>query len=233
MTHAAIVCAGRPLDRFSFPVRTHAACGELHADRLQRTAGAGGGAGAGRGADRDVARGAGPALSHPMSWRARCWARIDRRRHDGADRGLILHPLIVSDVYFPRVNGVSTSIRSFRHDLATLGSHPRWWRRILARPTLLREHDVLRVPARPVPFDPEDGIMGWGALRRWLAAVPAEHCELVHVQTPFLAHYAGLQLARAARRAGGRHLPHLFRGLPAPLHAAAAGALPAPGWRAP
>ena len=29
--------------------------------------------------------------------------------------------LFVSDVYFPRVNGVSTSIRTFRADLAQLG----------------------------------------------------------------------------------------------------------------
>ena len=29
--------------------------------------------------------------------------------------------LMVSDVYFPRVNGVSTSIQTFRHDLAELG----------------------------------------------------------------------------------------------------------------
>ena len=29
--------------------------------------------------------------------------------------------LFVSDVYFPRVNGVSTSIRTFRSDLAHLG----------------------------------------------------------------------------------------------------------------
>jgi 1,2-diacylglycerol 3-alpha-glucosyltransferase len=29
--------------------------------------------------------------------------------------------LMVSDVYFPRVNGVSTSIQTFRADLAALG----------------------------------------------------------------------------------------------------------------
>jgi hypothetical protein len=29
--------------------------------------------------------------------------------------------LFVSDVYFPRVNGVSTSIRTFRSDLTQLG----------------------------------------------------------------------------------------------------------------
>ena len=58
------------------------------------------------------------------------------------------------------------------------------------------EPDILRVPARAVPFDPEDRIMRWSALRRVLAAVPRERSDLVHIQTPFLAHYAGLTLAR-------------------------------------
>ncbi len=59
------------------------------------------------------------------------------------------------------------------------------------------EDGVLRVPARPVPFDPEDCIMGWRALGRCLAGMPQDRCDLVHIQTPFLAHYAGLKLARA------------------------------------
>jgi 1,2-diacylglycerol 3-alpha-glucosyltransferase len=99
-------------------------------------------------------------------------------------------------VYFPRVNGVSTSIRSFRHDLKAQGIASTLVVPEYSEPTA-PEEDVLRVPARPVPFDPEDGIMGWRALRRCLAAVPEDHCDLVHVQTPFLAHYAGLKLARA------------------------------------
>jgi 1,2-diacylglycerol 3-alpha-glucosyltransferase len=98
-------------------------------------------------------------------------------------------------VYFPRVNGVSTSIRSFRHDLKALGIASTLVVPGYSQPTA-PEEDVLRVPARPVPFDPEDGIMSWNALRRCLAAVPEDHCDLVHVQTPFLAHYAGLKLAR-------------------------------------
>lgn len=112
------------------------------------------------------------------------------------DRSLILHPLIVSDVYFPRVNGVSTSIHSFRQDLQRMGVDS-----TLVVPTYSQtmqpEAEVLRVPARSVPFDPEDSIMGWRALRRCLAEVPQDHCDLVHIQTPFLAHYAGLALARA------------------------------------
>jgi 1,2-diacylglycerol 3-alpha-glucosyltransferase len=59
------------------------------------------------------------------------------------------------------------------------------------------EDDVLRVQARPVPFDPEDAIMGWGGLQRCLREVPRNRCDLVHIQTPFLAHYAGLKLARS------------------------------------
>lgn len=58
---------------------------------------------------------------------------------------------------------------------------------------------MLRVPARPVPLDPEDSIMRWGELKRCLRDVPRERCELVHIQTPFLAHYAALAEARARR----------------------------------
>lgn len=35
--------------------------------------------------------------------------------------------LLISDVYFPRVNGVSTSIRTFRQDLAAHGVDARSW----------------------------------------------------------------------------------------------------------
>jgi glycosyltransferase involved in cell wall biosynthesis len=108
------------------------------------------------------------------------------------------HPLIVSDVYFPRVNGVSTSIRSFRADLARLGVHstlvaPQYHGGKVVQDT---QDDVLRVPSRSVPRDPEDRIMNWNALGRCLASVPRDHSTLVHIQTPFLAHYAGLRLAR-------------------------------------
>jgi 1,2-diacylglycerol 3-alpha-glucosyltransferase len=98
-------------------------------------------------------------------------------------------------VYFPRVNGVSTSIRSFLGDLETLGVESTLVVPQYAQPTVPEGH-VLRVPARAVPFDPEDAVMSWRALRRCLASVPEDRCDLVHIQTPFLAHYAGLRLAR-------------------------------------
>jgi glycosyltransferase involved in cell wall biosynthesis len=112
---------------------------------------------------------------------------------------LTLNALVVSDVYFPRVNGVSTSIRSFRSDLARLGVASTLVAPAYAQPGNDAGDDVRRVRARPVPFDAEDSVMNWRALRTCLQSVPRERCGLVHIQTPFLAHYAGLRLARERR----------------------------------
>jgi len=56
------------------------------------------------------------------------------------------------------------------------------------------EAGVLRVAGRRVPFDPEDR---WVPARRMLeTARGAGRCDLLHVQTPFSAHRAGVALAR-------------------------------------
>ena len=101
--------------------------------------------------------------------------------------------LMVSDVYAPRVNGVSTSIDTFRQALAAEGVEVR-----LVVPRYADEAEVegiVRVPGRAVPRDPEDRLVSWKALRAAVRREAAD-CDLVHVQTPFLAHYAGLSAAR-------------------------------------
>jgi 1,2-diacylglycerol 3-alpha-glucosyltransferase len=108
--------------------------------------------------------------------------------------------LFISDVYFPRVNGVSTSIRTFRQDLTHHGveTHlvaPRYDSAPEAAP---EEPGVLRVPAARVPRDPEDRRMRWRALTRVLDALPGSEFDLVHIHTPFVAHYAGVRFARRA-----------------------------------
>jgi 1,2-diacylglycerol 3-alpha-glucosyltransferase len=103
--------------------------------------------------------------------------------------------LMISDVYFPRVNGVSTSIQTFGRELVAKGHQVS-----LIAPSYGSDtsepFEVIRVRSRYLPFDPEDRIMRWGQLRDHRAALRAQHFDLVHIHTPFVAHYAGLALAR-------------------------------------
>jgi glycosyltransferase involved in cell wall biosynthesis len=107
--------------------------------------------------------------------------------------------LFVSDVFFPRVNGVSTSIATFRADLDRLGVETLLVAPRYAGEMLSEERGVVRVAGSKVPGDPEDRRMRWGALRRALVGLERESFDLVHVHTPFIAHYAGV---REARRRG-------------------------------
>jgi len=110
--------------------------------------------------------------------------------------GRPLRILYLSDVYFPRVNGVSTSIDSFRHDLARLGHEvtvvaPRYGGEPAAP-------GVVRLASRRVPLDPEDRMLHGRAVLG-LAPELAGRFDLIHVQTPFVAHWAGVRLARRLR----------------------------------
>ncbi len=103
--------------------------------------------------------------------------------------------LLISDVYFPRVNGVSTSIQTLRGELRAAGHEvtlvvPDYGR------TTGDEHGIVRVPGRRVPFDPEDRLIRPAALRRRLDEL-GEDFDVVHVHTPFAAHRAGVAFARS------------------------------------
>ncbi len=102
---------------------------------------------------------------------------------------------MISDVYFPRVNGVSTSIQTFRCELEALGHETH-----LIAPAYPAaypdEPDTVRVPSGFVPFDPEDRRMHPGAIRKIADTLADSGFDLVHVQTPFVAHYLGLEIAR-------------------------------------
>ena len=101
---------------------------------------------------------------------------------------------MLSDVYFPRVNGVSTSIQTFRRDLGAAGCHT-----TLVAPHYPEARDdepgVVRVRSRYLPFDPEDRVLVAGELDRALRAAGGDW-DLVHVHTPFMAHAAGVRFAR-------------------------------------
>lgn len=105
--------------------------------------------------------------------------------------------LMFSDVFFPRVNGVSTSIQTFRQGLSQEGVEVR-----LIAPdygSIDNAEDaqwITRVPSRRVPFDPEDRLV---RKREMVDAGASQTACLIHIQTPFTAHYAGLEVARRGR----------------------------------
>jgi len=102
---------------------------------------------------------------------------------------------MVSDVFFPRVNGVSTSIQTFRSDLASYGCET--WLVAPEYPHAWRNDDerILRQPSRYLVFDPEDRIMKRSAALEACMGF-AGKVDVLHVQTPFVAHAVGVAAAR-------------------------------------
>jgi len=109
---------------------------------------------------------------------------------------LSLRVAFISDVYFPRVNGVSTSIRTFRQDLANCNVDSTLVAPSYAGTEVEKDASIVRVPSARVPRDPEDRRMRWGALLQVLDTLKARDIDLVHIHTPFIAHYAGVRFAR-------------------------------------
>ena len=103
--------------------------------------------------------------------------------------------LMISDVYFPRINGVSTSTQIFREELIRRGHTvtliaPHY-------PNSPEEDDIIRIPSRQVLFDPEDRMMKGKEVMALLPMLRNEHYDLLHIQTPFVAHHLGIKLAAA------------------------------------
>ena len=106
--------------------------------------------------------------------------------------------LLISDVYFPRVNGVSTSIKTFTEQLQMLGHGVH----LIVPDYGQDDHGaddeawITRVPARSIYFDPEDKLMKYGEILRLLPMLKTKKFDLIHIHTPFVAHYAGLKLGK-------------------------------------
>ena len=103
--------------------------------------------------------------------------------------------LMISDVYFPRINGVSTSTQIFREELLRRGHKvtliaPHY-------PNCAQEDDIIRIASRQVLFDPEDRMMKARDVMALLPMLRSEHYDLLHIQTPFIAHHLGVKLAAA------------------------------------
>ncbi len=114
--------------------------------------------------------------------------------------------LMLSDVYFPRVNGVSTSIRTFAESLSQLGHYV-----TIVAPEYGANsgedkygsngaYDIIRLPSRKIFFDPEDFLIRSSALRTVLPQLAQSHWDVIHIHTPFRAHQLGVRLAKLTGR---------------------------------
>lgn len=114
----------------------------------------------------------------------------------GGKRPALLNILMISDVYFPRINGVSSSIATFKREFEQLGHRVT----VLAphyAASEISESGLVRIPSRHLFVDPEDRMMKAGAVKGLYERLRAECFDVLHIQTPFIAHAAGLRLARA------------------------------------
>lgn len=102
--------------------------------------------------------------------------------------------LFISDVFFPRVNGVSTSLQTFWRELERLGHDVK----IIAPDYGQQDevdHRLIRIPSRVVMFDPEDRMMRRRIIKAYTDSLKNQSFDVLHIQTPFVAHYAGVALA--------------------------------------
>ncbi|AFL74923.1 glycosyltransferase [Thiocystis violascens] len=103
--------------------------------------------------------------------------------------------LMISDVYFPRITGVSTSIQTFAREFVGKGHEV-----TLIAPDYGQDapepFEILRIPSRYLPVDPEDRMLRPRQIRRHDADLERRGFDLVHIHTPFFAHYTGLGLAK-------------------------------------
>ena len=103
--------------------------------------------------------------------------------------------LMISDVYFPRINGVSTSITTFVDEFVNQGHFVH-----LIAPSYDQDETdedwITRIAAIPVPFDREDRLMSRSKIRKLLPNSEENENDLIHIHTPFVAHYLGVWLAR-------------------------------------
>ena len=104
--------------------------------------------------------------------------------------------LMLSDVYFPRVNGVSSSIRTFARELERLGHSVCIVAPAYGEGDAQGEFDLRRLPARVIFFDPEDRLITARALRVAEDELAQQPWDVIHVHTPFRAHQLGVRLAR-------------------------------------
>src|SRR3982751_1862686 len=104
--------------------------------------------------------------------------------------------LMISDVYFPRVNGVSTSMQTFCRELAGLGHRITIVAPEYGVAETETEFEMVRLPSRRIFFDPEDRLIRKSISRAVVHDLAKRSWDVIHIHTPFRAHQIGVALAQ-------------------------------------
>lgn len=102
----------------------------------------------------------------------------------------------ITDVYFPRVDGVSTAVHTLCRELRAKGHSVTLIAPNYGADVDLPSEDVIRVSSRAVLFDPEFRMMKAQRVLELTERLRGWNYDLVHIHTPFMAHYLGIGLAR-------------------------------------
>ena len=108
--------------------------------------------------------------------------------------------LMLSDVYFPRVNGVSTSMQTFCRELVRMGHAVTIVAPDYGTEEAVGEFEMIRLPSRVIFFDPEDRLIKRSAMRSAIERLSKRSWDVIHIHTPFRAHEIGVQVARLTGR---------------------------------
>ena len=137
--------------------------------------------------------------------------------------------LMLSDVYFPRVNGVSTSMQTFCRELVRLGHRVTIVAPDYGIADADAEFEIIRLPSRRIFFDPEDRLIRKSAVRTIVRRARVPRVGR-HPHPHAVSRASDRRRARQEDRpADRRELPHVLRGirreLPAVVSVAAAALL--------
>jgi 1,2-diacylglycerol 3-alpha-glucosyltransferase len=111
-----------------------------------------------------------------------------------------LNILMISDVYFPRVNGVSTSMQTFCRELVGFGHAVTIVAPDYGIADSDTEFEMIRLPSRRIFFDPEDRLIKKSAVQPVVRELARRPWDVIHIHTPFRAHQIGVMLARITGR---------------------------------
>lgn len=113
--------------------------------------------------------------------------------------GVLVRVLGITDVYFPNADGISNAVHTLCRELRAKGHVVTLIAPDYGRGVDSPAEDVVRISSHRVLFDPDNRLMKIQRVLELADRLRGWHYDLVHIHTPFMAHYLGLALGRRLR----------------------------------